>query len=196
MRNSPPRFVLVAGPNGSGKSTIAPYLIRDIWRIERFLNADTVARGLAAFNPDLALVSAGRTLLTEAQRHIAGGTDFALETTLAGKTYARWLAGDLKTWRTHLAFVYTRSADENVLRVGKRVLAGGHHVPEEDVRRRYERSFANFFKVYRPLVDSWEVIDNTDEDGNWNHVAQQEINSSIEVPNRVEWNRLEQTYGQ
>ena len=190
-----PRFLLLGGPNGSGKSTIAPYLVRDIWRIERFLNADTIARGLAGFNPDLALISAGRTLLVEAQRHIATHTDFAIETTLSGKTYSRWLAQSLSSWRTHLTFVYTRSADENVLRVGKRVLTGGHPVPEIDIRRRYKRSLCNFFRVYRPLVQSWELVDNTDESGNWDFIAQQHPGQPTEIIDRVEWKRLETSYG-
>jgi predicted ABC-type ATPase len=196
MANRPPRFVLLAGPNGSGKSTVAPYVIRDIWRISRFLNADTIARGLSAFDVDLAAVSAGRVLIEEARRHIASKTDFAIETTLSGKTYARWLNRDLVGWRTHLAFVYTRSAEENVLRVHKRVLTGGHDIPEADIRRRYERSFANFFQVFRPLVGSWEIIDNTvEQPGSMDVVAEQRLDGSLVVHNRVEWQRLETRYG-
>ena len=192
-----PRFVLLAGPNGSGKSTVAPYLVRDIWGIARFLNADTIARGLSAFNPDLALVAAGRALLEQARRHVEHRQDFAIETTLSGKTYANMLRRDLGGWRTHLAFVYTRSADENVLRVQKRVLTGGHDVPEADVRRRYERSFANFFKIYRPLVESWEVIDNSERDPESARViAEQTANGHLNVVDRVEWQRLETHYGQ
>ena len=193
----PPRFVLLGGPNGSGKSTVADVVVRRTWEIERFLNADTIARGLSGFNPDLAMVAAGRVVLTEAQRHIAARTDFALETTLSGNTYARWLKNDLADWRTHLTFVYTQSADENLMRVQRRFLAGGHNVPEADVRRRYERSFANFFKLYRPLVVSWDVRDNTDprERGEARIVARQVRGQPVEVLDVVEWERLEQTYG-
>ena len=191
----PPRFVLLGGPNGSGKSTVAPGVVRDVWGIRRFLNADTIARGLSGFDPDLAMVAAGRVLLTEARRHVEARTDFALETTLSGNTYARWLRNELAEWRTHLTFVYTRSADENLLRVHKRVLAGGHNVPEADVRRRYERSFANFFKLYRPLVGSWEVRDNTLPQEEARMVARQERGQPIVVLDEVEWERLEQTYG-
>ncbi len=192
----PPRFVLLAGPNGSGKSTVAPYLIRDIWGIKRFLNADTIARGLSAFDPDLALVAAGRALIEQARRHIDHRQDFAIETTLSGKTYSRWLRQDLAGWQTHLAFVYTRSADENVLRVHKRVLTGGHNVPEADIRRRYERSFANFFGLFRSLVTTWEIIDNTEGDPEAVRVvAEQQADGRLIVVDRVEWNRLETRYG-
>ena len=120
-----------------------------------------------------------------------------METTLSGNTYARWLKNDLAGWRTHLAFVCTRSADENLLRVQKRVLTGGHNVPEADVRRRYERSFANFFKLCRPLVGSWEVLDNTRrrDEGGAQVVAEQWPGRALSVVDEVEWDRLEQTYG-
>ena len=191
-----PRFVLLAGPNGSGKSTVSPTIVRDVWGITRFLNADTIARGLAGFDPDAAAVSAGRVMIEEARRHIAAGQSFAVETTLSGKTHARWLAGDLAVgWRTHLAFVYTRTPDENVLRVQKRVLSGGHNIPEPDVRRRYDRSFSNFFKLYRPLVQSWVLIDNTQNDPRKaTPIASRPLDRPLEVYDRVEWERLEKHY--
>lgn len=42
----------------------------------------------------------------------------------------------------------------------KRLLQGGHHVPSQDVRRRFTRSICNFFKLYQPLLDSWMLFDN------------------------------------
>jgi predicted ABC-type ATPase len=46
-------------------------------------------------------------------------------------------------------------------RVVDRVRKGGHHVSDADVRRRYQRGINNFWNVYRPLVDSWIVIENS-----------------------------------
>jgi predicted ABC-type ATPase len=40
-----------------------------------------------------------------------------------------------------------------------RVSRGGHDVPEETVRRRFERSWKNFNMLYQPLADSWIVFD-------------------------------------
>lgn len=39
---------------------------------------------------------------------------------------------------------------------------GGHLVPEETVRRRYEAGLRNFFNLYIPLTDSWQLFDNSD----------------------------------
>jgi predicted ABC-type ATPase len=48
-----------------------------------------------------------------------------------------------------------------VVRVRKRVLEGGHHVPEDVIRRRYEAGLKNFFRIYRPLAASWQFYDNS-----------------------------------
>jgi predicted ABC-type ATPase len=48
-----------------------------------------------------------------------------------------------------------------VARIRHRVAEGGHDVPLRDVRRRFNRSVGNFFRVYRPLLDSWTLFDNS-----------------------------------
>lgn len=34
---------------------------------------------------------------------------------------------------------------------------GGHHVPEEIVRRRYSAGIRNFFHLYQPLTTTWAM---------------------------------------
>ena len=48
-----------------------------------------------------------------------------------------------------------------VARVARRVLEGGHNVPVEDIRRRFEAGLRNFKQVYRDLVDGWALYDNS-----------------------------------
>jgi predicted ABC-type ATPase len=45
--------------------------------------------------------------------------------------------------------------------VAERVRRGGHHVPEEDVRRRFLRGLCNFFDLYQPLAETWILYDAT-----------------------------------
>ena len=189
-----PVFLILAGPNGSGKSTMARRLVLETWGVQRFLNADTIARGLAAYGPELAAVSAGRVMLTEADDLIAAGDSLAVETTLSGRVWANRLRGAVAGaghWR-HLAFVYTGRADENVARVASRVSGGGHDIPEHDIRRRYERALGNLFRIYIPLVDSWEVYDNTASPTRL--VARGGPAGPPEVADPVEWQRLEDRY--
>jgi len=54
------------------------------------------------------------------------------------------------------------SVDVALARVAQRVLQGGHNIPEEVVRRRFLAGRANFDDLYRALVDSWVLYDNSD----------------------------------
>lgn len=49
---SPPHVIVIGGPNGAGKSTIAPLVLRDYLAVPDFVNADQIAAGLSAFNPE------------------------------------------------------------------------------------------------------------------------------------------------
>ncbi len=40
---------------------------------------------------------------------------------------------------------------------------GGHHIPNDAVRRRYYRSIRNFWREYRLLADRWRLIYNGSE---------------------------------
>jgi predicted ABC-type ATPase len=89
---------------------------------------------------------------------------FAFETTLASRTFApllRQLAND--GYEIHLIYVWLRDAATSIRRVAHRVSLGGHNVPADVIRRRYERGLTNFFTLYRPLAHTWRVYDNSGE---------------------------------
>ena len=131
-------------------------------RIPVFTNADAIARGLNAFDPESEAVQAGRVMLTHMHAMVAARRSFAFETTLAARTYARWL-GELKQagYAVHLFYYWLESPDTAIGRVAERVRSGGHFVPDETIRRRYTRSVRNFLELYRPIVTTWQVRDNT-----------------------------------
>ena len=63
-----------------------------------------------------------------------------------------------------LIYIGTENVDINLERIRNRVLSGGHDVPENDVRRRYRRSFANLrFAMER--ADHCILFDNSSEEG-------------------------------
>ena len=163
MTGHVPLVVVLAGPNGAGKSTSAPYLLKDALAVDEFVNADTIAQGLSAYRPDAAAVTAGRIML-ERLRVLANlSRDFAFETTLAGRSHARWLR-ELQAagYRTHLIFLSLPSADLAVARVADRVRRGGHHVPDAVIRRRFVAGLRNLFSVYMQVFDAWTIYDNAD----------------------------------
>jgi predicted ABC-type ATPase len=58
-----PHVIIIAGPNGAGKSTTAPALLQGALGVTEFVNADNIAAGLSAFNPEKAAFHAGRVML-------------------------------------------------------------------------------------------------------------------------------------
>jgi predicted ABC-type ATPase len=167
MRRKPkrivrPRCIVIAGPNGAGKTTFAREFLPIDARIVHFVNADLIASGLSPLKPEIATVTAGRLFLAELDRLAAVRLNFAFETTLSGRVYAE----RLKRWRDagyriEIVYLKIRSPQLALRRIAARVKQGGHDVPRRDVLRRYGRSWVNFVRLYRPLVDSWSVYDNS-----------------------------------
>ncbi len=163
-KNHMPDVVVIAGPNGSGKSTLAPALLRDTFNILEYVNADTIAEGLSAFAPEDVSFDAGRVMLGRLHELASERKDFAFETTLASRFYAAWLRElQTKGYRVSLVFLWLENVDLAVERVDERVRLGGHSVPEETIRRRFERGRNNLFALYLPIANAWRVF-NTSED--------------------------------
>lgn len=157
-----PAIVALAGPNGAGKSTVGLALLKETLGISRFVNADVIAKGLSAFDPDSAAFEAGRIMLQRLKELAAQRESFAFETTLAARVYASWIPELLERgYRFHLFFLWLSSPELAISRVQDRVRLGGHDIPEETIRRRYRRGLANFFELYRPLAHGWRVYDNS-----------------------------------
>jgi predicted ABC-type ATPase len=156
-----PHIVILAGPNGAGKSTAAPALLKGALRVSLFVNADTIARGLAGFEPDDAALLAGRVMVERIRELTARRVRFAIETTLAGRSLASWLRNDAVAagFRSHLVFLWLPSPETAIARVQARVRLGGHDIPTETIRRRYRLGIRNFFSLYQPLVTTWRVYD-------------------------------------
>ena len=155
-----PTLCIIGGCNGAGKTTLARELLPRLG-IMRFLNADEIARGLSPLDPTLTAFKAGRLLLEEARRLIDRAESFAIESTLSGKTYLALLRhAKTSGYRIILHYIRIGSATQAVCRVALRVKHGGHHVPEDDIRRRYDRSRAHFREDYLPLADEWGLWEN------------------------------------
>lgn len=110
-------------------------------------------------------MAAARHVLKSAQEHLETAQSFAVETTLAGKNYLQMML-DARNRGFELVLVYigTESVGINLARIRNRVLAGGHDVPENDVRRRYRRSLANL-PIAIERADHTILFDNSTEDG-------------------------------
>lgn len=163
MEERQPTVAVLAGINGAGKTTASLEILHNFLRIPIFVNADAIARGLNAFDVESQAANAGRVMLEHLRQLAAERKSFAFETTLSGRAYANWLASlRMLGYDVQLFYYWLESPDVAIRRVSERVAAGGHHVPEETIRRRYRLSVRNFFDLYRPVCDHWRFYDNTD----------------------------------
>jgi predicted ABC-type ATPase len=170
-----PNCYIIAGSNGAGKTTFATRFLPKYAECVNFINPDLIARGLSPFNPDKALARAGRLVLESIAGASKSYVDFAFETTLSGRSYVRVIR-NLRTvgYRIHMFYLWIPGPELALLRIRERVRKGGHNVPVADVRRRFGRTLDNLLHLYRPLVDTLRVFDNStrephlvfeDEDG-------------------------------
>lgn len=148
--------IIIAGPNGAGKTTFAQRVLPEVAQCSVFLNADLIAKGISPLNPEAEAFRAGEIMLRLMDEHVERGDSFAIETTLGGLTYARritqWQA---KGYRVLLFFLALPSQEAAIERVAFRVKQKGHNIPEDVIRRRFDRGLANFEKIYKPLVNEW-----------------------------------------
>lgn len=157
-----PQVYIIAGANGSGKTTFATEFLPNYADCPTFINADTIARGLAGFSPDAVALKAGRILLEQIETYASKKIDFAFETTLSGINYLSRFR-DLKKegYTIHLFFLWIPDVKLSLARVANRVKMGGHDIDEKVVRRRFHKGISNFFKHYRQTADSWMLFDNS-----------------------------------
>jgi predicted ABC-type ATPase len=157
-----PSIIIIAGPNGAGKTTFASEYLADARQRMAFVNADEIARDIAddGLPRPQAETRAGRIMLQRIDDFVDAGANFAFETTLATRTYAR----KIPLWQRRgysVSLIYLRlpSAQASVSRVRRRVAAGGHDIPEPVIRRRFAKGADYLEKVYKSLVDEWYIWD-------------------------------------
>ena len=151
---------IIAGPNGAGKTTFANEFLPIEAECLNFINADLIAQGLSPFQPNKMAVEAGRLMIQHINGCVSRNESFAFETTLSGKGYIKKIR-EWKAQKYEIIIYYLKvpTVEFAIERVKLRVSLGGHNVPEQDIIRRFERSWINFQQTYKPLADSWIVFD-------------------------------------
>ncbi len=156
------KIFMIAGPNGAGKTTTAMSLIANAPIFYEFINADEIAHGLAPMHPESMSLAASKLMLIRLKELLKANKSFAFETTGSGTNYIKHLKeAQAMGYEAHLLFLWLPSADLAVKRVAKRVEQGGHHIPEDTIRRRYYGGLKNLFQHYLPLCDTALILDNS-----------------------------------
>ena len=155
------KIFIIAGCNGAGKTTASFTILPQILQCEEFVNADEIARGLSPFHPENVSIEAGRLMLERISVLMKQKSTFALETTLSTRSYVSLIQKAHKGgYQVELMFFWLASPEVAIQRVAKRVAEGGHSIPEEVIRRRYDAGIKNLFNIYSQVVDRWMLIDN------------------------------------
>jgi len=156
-----PNLYIIAGPNGAGKTTASFNLLPEVLHCPNFVNADEIARGLSPFAPELVAFQAGRIMLQRIEELLLQKVDFAIETTLATRSYVNLAhRAQVLGYKVHLIYFFLENEEQAIERVAQRVSNGGHNIPEEDIRRRFKRGIYNLVHLYLPICDSVLVYNN------------------------------------
>lgn len=151
---------IISGPNGAGKTTFAQEFLPIEAECLNFVNADLIARGLSPFQPDKMAIEAGRLMIQHINECVRKNESFAFESTLSGKVYLNKIKNwKLQNYEIIIYYLKLPSVELAIERVKIRVSQGGHNVPEQDIKRRFYKSWNNFQNIYSLLADYWIVFD-------------------------------------
>lgn len=132
-----------------------------------YFNPDEASSRIRAANPGLSEAEAnseawnhGKRLL---RRAITERLNFAFETTLGSNTIPALLSSALSAGlEVRIWYVGLRSVELHIARVRARVEKGGHTIPEQKIRDRYDRSRLNLIRLM-PRLTELLVYDNSEE---------------------------------
>lgn len=152
-------MIIIGGANGSGKTTLA----REFVAVENFdyLGADEIAREINPANPEAEAISAARIFSKRFDDYLENKQSVLVESTLSGLSLRKHLVkAEANGFEVTILFVYLDSPELCIERVAARVAKGGHHVPADDIKRRFKRANINFWNVYKNLADDWSLFYN------------------------------------
>ena len=156
-----PSLYIIAGCNGAGKTTASFNVLPHILDCKEFVNADEIAKGLSPFAPGSVAIQAGKLMLQRIETLLAEGISFAIETTLATRSYMTLVKrAQAKGYTVQLLFFWLESPVVACERVARRVKEGGHDIPKRTIYHRYSLGLDNLFGIFMPIVDYWALYDN------------------------------------
>ena len=188
------KLYIIAGPNGAGKTTASYTILPEIFNCNEFVNADEIAKGISPFNPDKVAIQAGKIMLKRINELIDNDITFALETTLSAKNFVKYIQkAKEKKYEIILLFLRLDSKKLAIKRVEARVKEGGHNIPVEVIKRRYDNGLKNFFQIYKQIVSKWIFVDNSEDEF---HFIAEGSKNGIVLDNEKVWKKLLGDYGE
>ncbi|ARU05038.1 hypothetical protein CCO03_10380 [Comamonas serinivorans] len=157
-----PFILVLAGVNGAGKSSVLGQALLHAHGLPWF-NPDTYARELVQQHgvaPVLANARAWQFGRQRLEAALQAGHNHAFETTLGGRTITRLLLQAARTHDVNMLFCGLTSPELHLARIAERVVHGGHDIPEDKVRERFNASRLNLIALL-PHLAQLQVFDNS-----------------------------------
>jgi predicted ABC-type ATPase len=167
-----PLLVVVAGPNGAGKTTFVETFLQPLGM--RVINPDAIARELFPGAPGEAAYEAARVADAVREELVSQRVSFCTETVFSdpeGAKLAFFRDARAKGYVVILVFIGLESSDLAIGRVVERIERGGHDVPDDKIRSRFPRTFANLLEAL-VFVDYAFLFDNSSAEQPYRFVAQ------------------------
>ncbi len=154
------RLDLIVGPNGAGKSTFVEFVLADARPGVPFVNADIIAAERWPDDPLSHGYEASQAAAAIRDALLANHESFIAETVASHPSKVDLVRRAAAAgYHVHLIVVAVPE-EYSVARVGLRVAAGGHDVPEDKIRARWQRLWTNVTEMIE-LAASAEVFDNS-----------------------------------
>ena len=177
-------LILVAGPNGAGKTLFAGRFAAQS-RLE-FVNADLIAAERWPGEEESRAYEAAAAAAERRFELVAEGRSFVAETVFSHPSKVDFVRATLEVGYTvgiHIVMVPENLA---VSRVRTRVRSGGHSVPEEKIRGRYQRLWGLVAEAVG-LCDEAFFYDNTSARNPFRLVAELDRGVPVGIPAWPDW---------
>lgn len=196
---------MIAGPNGTGKSTFTQNrskpgkILHNVPVVDPDAIAQRIAPKSVSVSDRSVQMNAAKEALRAINDHIKYKESFVWETTLAsGKVDQKLKSASENGSKTQLHFIGLDNWQQSRARVNRRKEKGGHDIPTEDIKRRFERILTNLAKnikvadktfLYKNEGESHVLIGSTSKQvlllkkdaPNWCH----QLTRQIEIPFKV-----------
>ena len=137
-------------------------MLPELLDCSEFVNSDEFAKHLSPFAPESAYITASRLMLRKVQYLFDRREDFCIETTLATRALLKMTRNaQEKGYYVTVLYFWLNKPEIAIERVAKRVRAGGHDIPDETIRRRYQMGLNYLFHEYMQICDKWILADNS-----------------------------------
>ncbi len=172
-------YTIIAGVNGVGKSSFTG-MLKERLELGTIVDVDQITAAMGQGR-----ISGGKEALNQISSCIQKGVSFAQESTLSGHSIKMQVkkAKELG-YKIRLFYIGLNSAEESIVRIKNRVIKGGHHIPSEDVLRRFDSRWKALEKLL-PFCDEAEFYDN--DNGFMKVASYQERVFQVEGNSNPQW---------